>query len=354
VIGIFLLLAVAAIAYARFFLMPVVLAFLLALVFSPVRRFLGRRGVPSGVASLAIVGGLVSLITVGITVLAVPVTSWIDDAPRIAYQLEQKLRDLRGAAKAVAKAGEQVDQITSPAPPAGQPEPEKVVVDQPGTFERLAAVAPGAIAQLVFVLVLLFFLLSSGDMFYEKVVHVMPTFKDKRRAIQIAFDIERNLSHYFFTITVINACLGIATGCAMWVLGMPNPEIFAVIGFAFNYIPYIGALAGVALTTLIGLLSFDEVPRALAAGGTYFLLTSIEGQFITPYFVGRRLKVNTVVVLLSVAFWAWLWSVVGMLVAVPLLVTIRAFCEHVEKLQPLGDFLSARGAEANGQATQGE
>jgi predicted PurR-regulated permease PerM len=110
-------------------------------------------------------------------------------------------------------------------------------------------------------------------------------------------------------------------------------------------VPYLGAVFGGVIATVVGLITFDEVGYALLPGVAYFALTAIEGQVVTPYFVGRRLEMNTVVIFLSVALWAWLWSVTGMLVAVPLLVTIRAFCEHVPQLEPLGDFLSARGSE---------
>jgi len=342
-IGTFLLLLVASIAYARAFLIPVVLGFLLALVFSPVRRFLERRGIPSGLSALFIVGTLVAMLMAGVVVLAEPVGGWIDNAPAIGRQVEEKVQSLLGSARTVVEAGKQVNEITS----GGEDENvQEVKMREPGIFASLASVAPAILAQAAFILVLLLFLLSSGDMFYEKLVHVMPTFKDKRQAMRIAYDIERKLSRYLFTITLINAGLGAAIGTSMWLLGMPNPLLFGVIGFAFNYVPYLGAVSGMAIATIVGLITFDQVGYALLPGAVYFALTALEGQFVTPYFVGRRLEMNTVVIFLSVALWAWLWSVIGMLVAVPLLVTIRAFCEHIPQLEPLGDFLSTRGSES--------
>jgi predicted PurR-regulated permease PerM len=271
------------------------------------------------------------------------VGGWIDNAPAIGRQVEEKVQSLLGSARTVVEAGKQVNKITS----GGEDENvQEVKMREPGIFASLASVAPAILAQAAFILVLLLFLLSSGDMFYEKLVHVMPTFKDKRQAMRIAYDIERKLSRYLFTITLINAGLGAAIGTSMWLLGMPNPLLFGVIGFAFNYVPYLGAVSGMAIATIVGLITFDQVGYALLPGAVYFALTALEGQFVTPYFVGRRLEMNTVVIFLSVALWAWLWSVIGMLVAVPLLVTIRAFCEHIPQLEPLGDFLSTRGSES--------
>jgi predicted PurR-regulated permease PerM len=240
------------------------------------------------------------------------------------------------------EAGEQVDKIAK----SGQEKNvREVVVREPGVFGNLASVTPAILAQAVFGLVLLLFLLSSGDMFYEKIVHVMPTFKDKRRAVNIVYDIENKLSRYLFTITAINAGLGASIGVSMWLIGVPNPLLFGAIGFAFNYVPYLGAISGIVIATIVGLVTFEGAAHAFLPAAVYFALTAIEGQFVTPYFVGRRLEMNSVVIFLSIALGAWLWSVMGMLLAVPLLVTIRAFCEHIPQLQPVGDFLSARGSE---------
>jgi predicted PurR-regulated permease PerM len=322
--------------------MPVALAFMLTFVFSPMRRFLERAGIPAGLSALVIVGALLALLGAGGAMLSGPAAQWIESAPTIGRQLDLKLREVRDAAEGVRQAAEQVDEIAKGDPGADTP---TVVVEQEGITTRLAATAPSILAQVGLTLVLLYFLLASGDMIYEKVVYVLPTFRDKRRAMRIARDIERRVSHYLFTITVINAGLGIAIGLAMWALGMPEPALFAVIGFLLNYIPFIGPIAGTALATVVGLVSLPHASQALLAGGAFAALTAIEGQFITPYWIGRSLQLNTVVVFLSVTLWAWLWSVVGMIVATPLLVSFRVLCEHIPMLEGVGHFLSARGAE---------
>jgi predicted PurR-regulated permease PerM len=354
IIGIFLILLVAAMAYARVFLLPVVLSFLLALVFTPVRRFLGRSGVPSTVSAVLIVGVLLVALLAGLVALANPVRGWIADAPEIGSQLEERLRGLIGSAREVIEATQQMERA---AVPGDQTQVQEVVVRQPGIIAAVASMTPGVLGELGFTLVLLLLLLSSGDMFYEKIVHVMPTFADKRLAVRIARDIESKLSSYLFAITMINAGLGVAIGMAMWLIGMPNALLFGVIGFAFNFVPFIGAAAGVTIAVVVGLVSLDEPLYGLIAGAAYLALTSLEAQFITPYFVGRRLEMNTVAVFLSIAFFAWLWSIMGLLVAVPLLVTVRTFCEHIPSMRALGEFLSASGvklADSSGEDVDGE
>ena len=345
VIGIFLILLIHTLAYARAFLMPLVLAVLLALVFSPLRRMLERAGLGSGLAAFLIVGALLAALVAGIATLAAPASDWIDQAPQIGRQLQERMRELRGAAEGIREAAEEVDTIAKGGEEPADPDVQKVVVEDTGFAADLALFAPGILAQMAFTLILLFFLLASGDMFYEKLVYAMPTFGDKRRAIRIAHDIERKLSRYLFTITLINVLLGVAIGGAMWALGMPNPLLFAVIGCLLNYIPFLGSVIGVLIAVIVGMISLDSAGEALMAGGAYFALTAVEGQLITPWFVGRSLQLNTVVVFVSVTLWAWLWSVTGMLLATPLLVMIRTLCEHIPVLESFGNFLSARGVE---------
>lgn len=333
----------AAIVVARSFLMPVFLAFLLSLTFSPVRRFLQRRGVPPYLTATLLVTGLLFGVALLVLTLSGPVQTYAENSRSIAFQVSLKLRGISEALEKVSDAQEQVEELTDAGTADGE-EPETVVVEETDFLTRLAVNAPVVVAQSLFCLVLLFFLTGSGDMFYEKLVRASPTFSDKKRAIGIAYDIERELSRYFLTITIINACLGIAIGLTLWLVGMPHPLLFGVGAFALNFIPYIGAVAGMAVTFAIGLISFDTLGHAVLAAGCYLFWTTLEGQFVTPYAVGRRLQLNPVIVFLAVAFWGWAWTFIGMFIAVPALIAVRVFSEHIPSLQSLGIFLSGQNA----------
>jgi predicted PurR-regulated permease PerM len=339
--GLFIIAVGIVVVAARTFLMPMILAFLLSLTFSPVRRWSGRRGVPDAVSSGIIVLGLLVICAATVGGLAGPVATYAQDAPTIIRDVEVKLRGLTDLVDKVSDASAEVDKLTD-----GGEEEEQVTVDTgPGLLTQAALTVPFVMAQVVLTLVMTFFLIAGGDMFYEKIVAVSPTFRDKRRAIGIARDIERKISRYFLTITIINAGLGLAVGLALWLIGMPNPALFGVMAFVFNFIPFVGAIGGVLVTLAIGIVTFDQIGTAALAAGTYFALTSLEGQFVTPYAVGRSLKLNPVVVFLAVAFWGWAWSVVGMVIAVPVLIVIRAVSEKLEGLGGLSLFLSGRGVE---------
>ena len=378
VTGLFLIAAGATLVLARSFFMPVILAFLLSLTFSPIRRVLSRRGVTPGVSAACLVIGLVVLLLVGLVTLSAPVRDYADNAPQIIGEVERKLSAFRPAVETVTEASEKVEELASggggeeeasnTSPPGVLPpgaagggdsqgpeegEPERVVVDQPSMLSDIAMSAPYLLAQVALTLVLLFFLLASGDMFYEKIVHAVPRFSDKRRAVSIAYDIEKKISRYFLTITMINAGLGVSIGFAMFLMGMPNPALFGVVAFVLNYIPYLGAVTGVALAFMVGLVALDTAFQALLVALIYFGLTSLEGQFVTPYAVGRSLKLNPVVVFVAVAFWGWAWSVIGMVIAVPVLITLRAFSEHIPAMQNFGSFLSGRHVELEERGENG-
>ncbi len=340
-IGLFILAIGATVVLARAFLIPAIFAFLLSLTFSPIRRVLARRGIPSGITAALVVIGLFGLVVAVLLGLSAPIQTYASDMPAIIRDVEFKLRGISEAAETVAQVSDQVENMAGNAGAGTQ----TVVVEDGGLLPAIAAGAPYVLAQIVLTLALLFFLIASGDMFYEKIVKAVPRFSDKRRAMEIAFDVERKLSRYFLTITVINAGLGCAVGGVLYLLGMPSPVLFGVMAFVLNYIPYLGAVVGAVIAGAIGLVTYDQVGSAGIAVLAYLSLTSLEGQFVTPYAVGRSLKLNPVVVFLAVAFWGWAWSVIGMVIAVPVLITVRAFAEHVPRLQGLGLFLSGRAEQ---------
>ena len=344
-IGTFLILLMAAIYFAQDVIVPSILAFFLALVLSPVVRFGTRRKVPAGATAGLLVIGAAALVAGGAYMISGPVADLVTSGPRIVADLEEKLAAIREPVEEALNAGEEVAAATGaveePAPGA-EPEVQEVVVKEPGLLTSAAYGAPEVLAKVVLSLVLLFFLLASGDLFYEKLVRVIPKFKDKKRAIKIAYTVERTLSRYLLTITLINAGLGVAVGTVMWALGMPNPVVWGVIAFAMNFIPYVGAILGVAFAGVVAFVTFDDVSYAIIVPLAYLACTTFEGQLITPAVVGQRLKMNAVAIFLGVAFWGWMWGAVGMLIAVPMMVALKILADNIPGLGGLAEFLSGR------------
>lgn len=343
VIGIFLILAFGALTLARNFLMPLTMGLLLFFVFSPLSRAMVRFGIPRAVAAGMITGLLFSSLIMGAVLLAVPITNTMDNAPRLFRQLDYKMEVLRGSVENIQEAAKKISEVAE-----GQEDKATIKADttsDTGLLTRVAQNMPGLFAQLAFTFVLLYFMLASGHLFYKRIVQSFDGLGDKREALMAIYEIEESLGSYLGTITLINACLGLSIGIAMWLWGMPAPALFGVAAFAFNFVPYIGAVGGSLLATVVALVTMPGVLGPFLVGGTYLLLTSIEGQFVTPYFVSRRLQLNAVVVFVTVALWAWLWSVIGMIVAVPMLVVLRVLCAHIPALRSFGNFLAAEDVE---------
>jgi predicted PurR-regulated permease PerM len=339
VIALFLIALVGLLYFARDFLLPVVLAFLFALTLSPIVRFLQKRGIAPVFSAMVLVVLLVAAFSAAAFLLSGPVSDWIDSAPEINRKIQQKLAAFRSPVDAVVQASEQVDHI---AEGASSPTVQKVVVQQPGLLSKAADTLFGGLSMAAVTFVLLLFLLASGTLFYEKMISVLPTFRDKKRALTIAYDVEREVSHYLLTITAINVVLGVVIGFAMAVLGMPNPALWGVTATLLNFIPYIGAFAGIVMVGLVALISFDSLSYATIPPLVYKSAAVVEGQFITPVLLGRRLELNSVAIFIFVALWTWLWGIVGAIIAVPLLVSVKVFCDHFEGLASFGEFLSGR------------
>ena len=308
-------------------------------------RFGTRRKVPAGVTAGLLVIGAAALVAGGAYMISGPVADLVTSGPRIVADVEEKLAAIREPVEEALNAGEEVAVATGAAEenaPGAEPEVQEVVVKEPGLLTSAAYGAPEVLAKIVLSLVLLFFLLASGDLFYEKLVRVIPKFKDKKRAIKIAYTVERTLSRYLLTITLINAGLGVAVGAVMWALDMPNPVVWGVIAFAMNFIPYVGAILGVAFAGVVAFVTFDDVSYAIIVPLAYFACTTLEGQLITPAVVGQRLKMNAVAIFLGVAFWGWMWGAVGMLIAVPMMVALKILADNIPGLGGLAEFLSGR------------
>lgn len=343
ILGIFLILSVGALFMGKSLLLPVTLAFLFALVLSPVVRTLRRRGIPEVVTAFLLVVVLGIVLAVGFRTLSGPVSYWIDNAPRIGWELRYKLADLRQSIEEFRKVQEQIREATEQ---DAEPGTEQVVVREPGLFDEAASSATQFVAGTGLMFVLLLFLLASGDLFHEKLVRSLPTLRDKKQGLRIAYDVERAVSRYLFTITMINIGLGVAVGAGMFALGMPNPLLWGVAAALLNFVPFLGAIAGIVLVAVVALVSFPTPEQAALAPLLYLACNIVESQFVTPTVLGRRLQINAVAVFLAIAFWGWLWGVVGVFIAVPLLIVVKVFAARVEGLGPLNEFLSARHADA--------
>jgi predicted PurR-regulated permease PerM len=339
--GIFIFMAIFALYFAKAFFMPVLLAFLLALTLTPVVRFLRKRGVPDAVsATLLVLLSVIGIATVGY-LLSGPVIDLINNAPSIGQQLAERLERLRKPFERIMNIVGQMSAVTEA---RQEPGVQRVVLAQTGVVSQAAGNVLSAGTSITIVFVLSLFLLASGTMFYEKIIQSFATMSEKKRALRVVYDVEREISRYLFTVALINSGLGAVIALGLWMLGMPNPLVWGTAAALLNFLPYVGAFITIVLVAAIALISFDTISYALLAPAFVLMCDIVEGQFVTPMIVGRRLEINSVAIFIAIAFWSWLWGFVGALMAVPLLVVIKVFCDHFESLTHVGNFLAAAPA----------
>lgn len=308
--------------------LPIVLALLLHFLLRPVVRALQRVRVPVHLASALVVSALLGALGYAGYALSEPVAQWVQKAPQVVQQLEHKLRPIKEKVQEVDKAAAQVEKITKVGPP-------RTATAQAHTISVRATVwahAEPLLTGTVVMFFLLYFLLATGERLIQRVAGIAVTRAGAQRVLDITASVERNVSGYLGSVTLINAGLGACTAALTYAFGMPNPLLWGALAMVLNFIPYLGSMVTLSVLTVVALLTFDTLSRALLVPACFLLLATVEGQVVTPLVLGRRLALNPVVVFLGLIFWGWLWGPAGALLAVPVLVTLKIICEHVSPL----------------------
>ena len=333
--GLFILAVFYTIYFMRSILLPIVLALLLSYLFRPIVRGLAGLKIPLSVGAALLLIGFFGLIGYGISVLATPTAEWLHKAPAGFAELQHKLLPVKKSVAQVTQATGEIEKLAS-----ANAEIKAVEVKRHPIAETLFMRTPEFIASAVLSLILLYFLLVYDQAFIAKLVKLLPTLSDKKTAVGIAHDIEEQISRYLFTVTAINVCLGVAVGTAVGLLGLRNPVMWGVMVALLNFVPYLGALTGIICMTIGAALSFDSLEYAFVFPAVYLSFGILEGSFITPWIMGRSLTLNPVIILLSLTFWGWMWGIVGIILAVPILAAFKILCAHIKPMEPLAEFLS--------------
>ena len=332
--GIFCLGVVAFLYLARPFCLPVVLALMLSFLLKPAVRYMCRLHVPPSVGAALVLAVVLGILGSGVSQVREPAGEWLAKAPEGWRKVELKVRHLFRPAALIPPITEQDEKL-------GQnPDPENNQLKGVNLAGPLLSFTRSFVTGAIETFVLLYFLLAAGDLFLLKLVKVLPSLQDKKRAVDIAHEVEQNVSTFLSTITAINICLGILVGFAMYLLRMPNPVLWGAMASLFNFIPYFGPIAAATLLALAGSLTFEGWGRPLLPALVYLSLHAVESNFVTPTILGRRLTLNPVVIFVSLIFWSWVWGVAGALLAVPLLMIVKIVCDHFAPLQPIAEFLS--------------
>jgi predicted PurR-regulated permease PerM len=319
-VGLLIICIIAGLYLAKAFLLPITMAFIVGTMLSPAASLMERYRVPRPVAAVLIVAALSAGVAFMVGLIASPAMEWSNKLPELGAQLKEKLhvfdRPLALWQQLQSMLGGP-DTLT----PLHLPKFEWV---QP-TLEFLS---PTFAEFLLFIATLILFIASWRDLRRALIMN----FGDRAsrlRTLRMLNEIEEHLGGYLLTVTIINVGVGIVTGAICAVTGMPNPAGLGALAATLNFIPIIGPVAMFAVLIVVGLVAFPTIGAALLAPALFAVMTFMEGHFITPMIVGRRLALNVLAVFIALAFWTWLWGPMGAFLSSPLLIVGLIVKEHL-------------------------
>ena len=330
-IGIFIVAFLFAIWAAASIVVPTTAAIVLGLAMGPMVDWLIKRRVPAYAAAGLLVLAVLLVVHLTLAIFALPLIAWIDRAPEIISTMRDKLAPLRMLMAEVQRITEAVESASGMGGDG-----ETSTGGGLGMLLSAAAFAPVVLAQVILFIGALFFFLATRRVLRAAALGVCLTRPARLLAAGTLARVEEALSSYFAVISVVNICLGIATGLMAWALGLPTPALWGALATVLNFAPYVGPALLTVILFGVGLVSFDSMSAALLPPLAFLGLTTLEGQFLTPSILGHQLTMNPLMIFLAIAFWMWLWGPAGAFVAVPLLVISTVLVDALSRRNGFG------------------
>jgi predicted PurR-regulated permease PerM len=317
---------------AQGLLLPVLLAMFFALVGNPFIRLLRRIYVPRFVSAILVLSlGMLATLALG-RQLAQPAGEWIREAPRELRDLAPKLRTLTKPVTEANKAAENIARAAG----GESSKPVTVVRTEVNDPYKVLTSTPRAIASVLAVVLLTFFFMVYGGDLQRNAIALLPSRQQKKLTVEILQSIETEISRYVLTISVIYLMMGLVfAGILHFALALPPDEalLWGTMAALLNFAPYVGPLIGILIMLLMGFVAFDDPLYAVLPAGIYLGLHALEGQLITPIVLGRRMALSPLILILALMVFGWLWGIIGLLLAVPLLVCVKIVLSKIEGME---------------------
>jgi predicted PurR-regulated permease PerM len=334
------ILGIAALFALHFFsgmLVPVFLAVFFYIVFRPLMDLLNLLKIPDAVGAGIIVFLMVIMMVGGLYSLSGPARDWMEKGPYLFSTVEFRFQSFLQTIKGAKKATQQLEEMMQLEEEIG--EKEKVVVQSPSVADQAFVKMRSTAADAAIIVVLLYFMLACGKKTLHRLYAIWEDQKERQEKLAIFTQIQEQISIYLLTFVLINGGLAVATTGVMFLLEMPNPALWGVLAGLLNFLPYLGPAIMTIVLGAVALVTFSTWFQILAPPLIYFAMTAVEGNFITPTIMGKRLTLNPMMIFLSVFFWGWLWGIVGVFLAIPMLGAIKIVSKNINSLKPLREVL---------------
>lgn len=340
--------------YAQAVLIPIVLGVLISYGLGPLVAVLQRVRIPRAIGAAVVVSLFVGILGLGAYALSDDVMAVVGSIPEATQRIRQRVRAFRrepgDALGKVQEAAKEIDKAAEEAAAPAKPEVgqargvQKVEVVDP-TFKATDFLWYGGIGlvgfagQFVLVLFLVYFSLVTGDLYKRKLVKIAPTLSNKKATLQILNDISEQIATFIRVQILTSLLVAIATGFALWCFGLQQYIVWGLLAGLFNSIPYLGPVIVTGALGIVSFLEFNDPLKTAYICAVTFAITSLEGFLLTPMLMGRAAQMNPVAIFVGLLFWSWIWGLWGTVLAVPMLMIMKAFCDHLEDLQPISELL---------------
>ncbi|MDM0012612.1 AI-2E family transporter [Variovorax sp. J22P168] len=344
--------SVFALRWAAAVFIPLLVSLMLTYALAPLVDLLERWRLSRWIGAAVILLGIGGALGWTGYSLAGSASELVDSLPVAAQKLRMAVRsDPRatdaGALDTVQKAAAQLEQAAeeNSAKVAARKGVTRVVIERPSFNVRDymwsgTVGLVGAVGQLTLVAFLTFFALGSGDTFRRKLVKITgPSLAKKKITVHVLDDITGHIERYLLVQILTSALVGVATGLAFWAIGLENAAVWGIVAAVTNLIPYIGSVIVMGAAGLVAFLQFNGIEMALLVGGSSLLIHTLIGNLLVPFLTSKTSRMNPVAVFVGVIFWGWLWGIWGLLLGIPIMMVVKAICDHVEDLQPIGELL---------------
>jgi predicted PurR-regulated permease PerM len=337
--------------YAQAVLIPIVLAVLVSYILSPIVTWLHRMRIPRGLGAAVAVMLLVAALAAAVWSVSDDTIRIVDDLPRAARQMREKFRQHRvgheeTTLEKVQEAAKELEKTASEAAPAPS---------APSGVQRVQVVEPafradylwwgsvglvGFASELTMILFLVYFLLATSDLYKQKLVKIGgSTLGRKKVTVQILDDINAQIENYLVTLVAMSALVAAATSAALWWLGLREWLFWGIVSGVLNTIPYFGPVIVSGALLVVGYLQFSAFGPAASIAAAALAITSLEGWLLTPVLMGKAARMNPVAIFIGLLFWSWVWGAWGVILAVPMMMLLKAICDRVEDLQPVAELI---------------
>ncbi len=340
-IGLLILGVIYTIYFARSLLLPVFLALLMAAFLQPLVRKLNRFRIPDSVGAAIVLFLFAAILGATLYQFSTPAADWINRGPVLLQKAEYKFWKLKQSIIEAKKKTERFEDIAK----LGENKDE-VVVKGPSLAERIFTQTWLVLATAAVVLTLVYFLLAQGRRTLNRLAYRLKGEDQGKKLTHLLLKIQQDIASYLTTIAVIYLVVGTLTAVAMGLLGMPTPVLWGGVAAVLHFIPFLGPVITFLILCAVSFMTFDQWLRILLPPLVYFFLAGLEGYFITPMILGRRLTLNPIMVFGAILFWGWMWGILGVFLAVPILTSFKIICDDIEGLKPIGLILSSGKSEA--------